>query len=164
MDEELKEFARYFKKQKENTIKYHVIKGTVNACKLNDDQGKFYSNSSESMNKLLNHGQSYKKTYLYPFAKEYEELVQCQESDALKGYLGLKGPYEVREEFKNNMRNFNTEYASLSAPEIAKLKELLLNVAVKPKAYTSIMKFEASDVALDNTIVSNKNQRKWVIK
>ena len=62
------------------------------------------------------------------------------------------------------MRNFNTEYASLSAPEIAKVKELLLNVAVKPKAYTSIMKFEASDVALDNTSVSNKNQRKWVIK
>ena len=29
------------------------------------------------------------------------------------------------------MRNFNTEYASLSAPEKAKVKELLLNVAVE---------------------------------
>ena len=102
------------------------------------------------MKKLLKHWQSYKMIDLYAFAKEYEELVQCQESDVLKAYLGLRGPYEVREEFKNNMRNFNTEYASLSAPE-AKVKELLLNVAFEPKADTSIMKFKASDVALDNT-------------
>ena len=43
----------------------------------------------------------------------------------------LRGPYKVREEPKNNM-----EYAPLSAPEKAKVKELLLNVAVEPKAYT----------------------------
>ena len=99
------------------------------------------------MNKLLKHWQNYKKIDLYAFAKEYEELVQCQESDVLKAYLGLRGPYEVREEFKNNMRNFNTQYVSLSAPEKAKVKELLLNVAVKPTAYTSIMRFKASDSA-----------------
>ena len=157
MDKELKEFASYFKKQKENTIKHQVIKGTVNACELNDDQDKFYNNAIESMNKLLKHWQSYKKIDLYAFAKEYEELVQCQESDVLKAYLGLRGPYEVREEFKNNMRNFNTEYASQSAPEKSKVKELLLNVAVEPKAYTSIMKFKASDVALDNTRRITKN-------
>ena len=45
------------------------------------------------------------------------------------------------------MRNFNTQYVSLSAPEKAKVKELLLNVAVKPTAYTSIMRFKASDSA-----------------
>ena len=33
MDEQLKEFTSYFEKQKENTIKHHVMKGTV---KLND--------------------------------------------------------------------------------------------------------------------------------
>ena len=114
MDEELKEFPRYFKKQKENTIKYHLIKGTVNACELNDDQDKFYNNSIESMNKLLKHWENYKKIDLYAFAKEYEELI--------KAYQGLRGPYEVRDEFKNNMRNFNTEYASLSAPKKAKVK------------------------------------------
>ena len=134
-----------------------MIKGIVNACELNDDQDKFYNNAIESMNKLLKHRQSYKNIVLYAFAKEYEELVQCQESDVLKAYLGLRGPYEVREEFKNNMRNFNTEYASLSAPVKAKVKELLLNVAVEPKAYTSIIKFKASDVALDNTRRITKN-------
>ena len=109
------------------------------------------------MNNLLKHWQSYKNIDLYAFAKEYEELVQCQESDVLKAYLGLRGPYDVREELKNNTRNFNTEYASQSAPEKAKVKELLLNVAVEPKAYTSIMKFKASDVALDNTRRITKN-------
>ena len=69
MDEEIKKFARYFKKQKENTIKYHVIKGTVNVCKLNDDQDKFYNNSIDSMNKLLKHWQNYKKIDFYAFAK-----------------------------------------------------------------------------------------------
>ena len=69
----------------------------------------------------------------------------------------LKGPYEVREEFENNMRNFNTKYASISAPEKKKVKELLLNVVVEPKAYTSIIKFKASDVGVDNTRRITKN-------
>ena len=157
MDEELKEFASYFKKQKENTINYHVLKGTVNARKLNDDQDKFCNNSIESMNKLLKNWQSYKKIDLYAFAKEYEQLVQCQKSDVLKAYLGLRGPYEVREKIKNNMRNFNAEYASPSAPEKAKVKELLLNVAVEPKPYTSIMKLKESDEALGNRRRITKN-------
>ena len=35
--EELKDFGSYFSKKKDNTIKYHVIKGTANACELNYD-------------------------------------------------------------------------------------------------------------------------------
>ena len=92
------------------------------------------------MNKLLKHWQNYKKIDLYAFAKEYEELVQCQESDVLKAYLGLRGPYEVREEFKNNMRNFNMEYTPLSTPEKAKVEELQLNVAVKVACRVQIWK------------------------
>ena len=47
-------------------------------------------------------------------------------------------------------------YQPLKKP-LKKVKELLLNVAVEPKAYTSIMKFKASDVALDNTRRITKN-------
>ena len=87
------------------------------------------------MNKLLKHWQSFKNIDWYAFRKEYDELVECQESDVLKGYLGLRGPYEVRE-FKNNKKIFNAEYAdSLSAPEKANIKQLLLNVAVEPSIY-----------------------------
>ena len=78
MDEDVKEFARYFKNQKENTTKFHVRKGTVNACELNDDQGKFYNNSIESINKLLKDWQSYKRIDLYAFAKAYEEQLNAK--------------------------------------------------------------------------------------
>ena len=100
---------------------------------------------------------SYKKIDLYAFASEYEELVECQESDVLKSYPWLRGPYEVREEFKNNMRNFNTEYASISVPENTNVNKLLLTVLVKPKSYTSINRNKASDIALDNTRRIAKN-------
>ena len=53
------------------------------------------------------------------------------------------------------MRNMPL-YQPLKKP-LKKVKELLLNVAVEPKAYTSIMKFKASDVALDNTRRITKN-------
>ena len=109
------------------------------------------------MKKFYKHWQSYKKIDLYASANEYEELVQCQESDVLKTYLVLRGPYELREEFKNNIRSFNTEYSSLSAPEKTRVKELLLNVAVEQKTYTSIMKVRANNVALDNTRRITKN-------
>ena len=107
MDEELKEFASYFKKQKESTIKYHVIKGTVNVCELNDDQGKF----------------------------------QIQVSNS------------------NSRRVYGQVQKNRTAPEKAKVKKLLLNVTVGPKAYTSIMKFKAGDVALDNARRLTKNNQ-----
>lgn len=56
------------------------------------------------------------------------------------------------------MGNFNMEYASLSAPEKRKVQKLLLNVAVEPTANTSIMKFKAKDVGLDNTKRITKKQ------
>ena len=153
----VKRVCKLFQKTEGEYYQVHVIKGTVNVRKLNDGQDKFCNNSIKSMNKLLKNWQSYKKIDLYAFAKESEQLVQCQKSNVLKAYLGLRGPYEVREEFKNNMRNFNAEYASLSAPEKAKVKELLLNVAVEPKAYTSIMKIKESDEALGNRRRITKN-------
>ena len=55
------------------------------------------------------------------------------------------------------MRNFNTEYASISVPENTNVNKLLLTVLVKPKAYTSINRNKASDIALDNTRRIAKN-------
>ena len=44
------------------------------------------------MNKLLKRYQSYKMIDLYAFSKENEELVECQELDLSKAYLGLRCP------------------------------------------------------------------------
>ena len=59
---------------------------------INDEQQKFYKSSIESMNKLLKRYQSYKMIELYAFSKENEELVECQELDLSKAYLGLRCP------------------------------------------------------------------------
>ena len=47
-------------------------------------------------------------------------------------------------------------YQPLKKP-LKKVKELLLNVAVEPKAYTSIMKIKESDEALGNRRRITKN-------
>ena len=72
-------------------IKYHAIKGAVLVCELNDKPDKFYNNSIEAIDKLIKHWQNFKKIDLYSFVKEYEELIECQESDILRAYLGLNG-------------------------------------------------------------------------
>ena len=139
-------------KKKEEVIKYHAIfKGAVLACELNDKSDKFYNNSVEAtINKLIKHWQNYKKIDLYSFSKEYEELIECQESDVLRGYLGLNGPYVVRKEFTNHKKVFNIEYASLSINEKQKIKKLLLNISVDLKSFTNISSFRASHNALKN--------------
>ena len=68
LEKEWIDFLRYFKRSKADIIKYHVIKGAVNACELNDIEDKFYNNSIESMDKLIKHWQNYKKVDLFFFS------------------------------------------------------------------------------------------------
>ena len=97
----------------------HQIKSwhAVLVCELNDKPDKFYNNSIEAIDKLIKHWQNFKKIDLYSFVKEYEELIECQESDILRAYLGLNGPYVVRKELTNHKKVFNIKYASLSINE-----------------------------------------------
>ena len=96
LDNDTRSFVQYFEKYKEDIIKYHVVKGAVRACKLSEDNDNIYNNSVEAINKLIKPWQNFKKIDLATFSKEYEELVQCQESDVLKAYFGLSNPYVVR--------------------------------------------------------------------
>ena len=96
LDNYTKSFVQYFQKYKEDIIKYHVMKGAVRACELSEDNDNIYNNSVEAINKLIKHWQNLKKIDLAAFSKEYEELVQCQESDVLKAYFGLSNPYVAR--------------------------------------------------------------------
>ena len=95
---EMKSFAKYFKRYKEDILKYHVMQGVVDASEITGNPTKFYNNSLESMNSLIKKWQNYKKVDLYTFAKEYQDLVECQENDVLRSYLGLDSSYEVRDE------------------------------------------------------------------
>ena len=55
LDNDTRSFVQYFKKYKEDIIKYHVMKGAVRACELSEDNNKFYNNSVEAINKLIKH-------------------------------------------------------------------------------------------------------------
>ena len=55
LDNDTRSFVQYFKKYKEDIIKYHVMKGAVRACELSEDNDKFYNNSVEAINKLIKH-------------------------------------------------------------------------------------------------------------
>ena len=127
-------FVQYFKKYKDDIIKYHVMKEAVRACELIEDNDKFYNNLVEAINKLIKHWQNYskKKKDLSAFSKEYERLVQCLEKDVLKAYLGLLSPYVVQNEFSGYTRNFQTKHALLPLEEKKKVQNTLLNVLVEP--------------------------------
>ena len=136
---------------------------------MNSKSDKFCNNSIEAINKLIKHWQNYKKIDLYSFANEYEELIECQESDVLRTYLGLNGPYVVRKEFTNHKKVFNIEYASLSINEKQEIKKFLLNIPVDLKSLTNVSSFRASQNALKNVrtntakVISQDSNRYVVI-
>ena len=73
----------------------------------------------------------------HSFDKEYEQLIECQESDLLRPYFGLNSPYVVRKEFTNHKKVINIEYGSLSINEKQKIKKFLLNIPVDAKSFTN---------------------------
>lgn len=71
-----KSLGKYFRKYKNDIIKYHVVKRPIRARELSDNSDKFYNNSVESLNKLINRWQIFQKTDLLAFSKKYEELSE----------------------------------------------------------------------------------------
>ena len=78
------------------------------------------------MNKLFKHYQNYKRIDLFSFAKECEELIECQETNVLPTFLGLSSPYLVREKFRKHEK----EYAPLPQNEKTRIRKFLLDVLV----------------------------------
>ena len=70
---------------------------------------------------------------IFFFATESEELIECQETDALHTILGLSSPYLVPEEFTKHKKKFNTEYAPVPQNEKTRIRKFLLNVPVDPQ-------------------------------
>ena len=59
LDNDARSSVQYFKKYKDDIIKYHVMKGAVRACEVSENNDKFYSNSVEAINKLIKHWQNF---------------------------------------------------------------------------------------------------------
>ena len=57
------------------------MEGAVKAAGICTGSSRFYNNNMESINNLIKKWQNYRKVDLYAFAKEYEDLIECQEAD-----------------------------------------------------------------------------------
>ena len=82
----------------------------------------------------MNYWQKFKKFDLYKVANECQDLTGTQESNILQAFLQLSGPYVVREKFKQQARNFNTEHTSLTTEENMNLKQDFLNEIVNSES------------------------------
>lgn len=82
----------------------------------------------------MNHWQKFKKFDLYKVANECQDLTGTQESNILQAFLQLSGPYVVREKFKQQARNFNTEHTSLTTEENRNMKQDFLNEIVNSES------------------------------
>ena len=86
--------------------------------------------SIESVIELIKQCQNYNRIDLFSFAKEREEVIECQETDVSPTFLGLSSPYLLPEKFIKHKKKFNTEYAPLPQNEKTRMRKFLLNVPV----------------------------------
>ena len=86
------------------------MNGAVLACELCNDLDRFFNNKIEGINKLIKQWQEYRKVDLFAFAKEYEELVRCHESNIQRTFLSLNSPYMVKERYSEKTRNYSTDF------------------------------------------------------
>ena len=90
-------FSEYFETYKKGQFKYHVSKTGVSSAGIIDiSNGKFFSNTSESIKKLIKDWQETKKLYCVRFAEEFEDLFPQQDSDILWTFLGRSSLHIIR--------------------------------------------------------------------
>ena len=95
----LQKFSQYFQVYKADIFWYHLIKGAVDHSEIVDIQDLFKTNSTESINSVLKSWEN-SKNDPYSFIYNYEKLLDNQNSNFLRSFLGLESHYVVGEEFK----------------------------------------------------------------
>ena len=140
-DEETKKFAAYFAKNKQDEFKYHVCSAAVNNAEVCDLRNKFYNNGCESKNNLIKCWQNYGKVDLLQFKKSYVEITSCEENNVAKAFLGLEGPYTVREEFAHLCKSYS-EFRSCDRTEMEEFKKKCTNTIVDVDAYKSVKEYD----------------------
>ena len=89
-------FAEYFETYEKEQLKYHVSKNAVSSAGIIDtSNGKFFNNTSESMNKLIKDWQERKKLDCVRFAEEFEDLILQQESYIMRTFSRVSSPYII---------------------------------------------------------------------
>ena len=139
--EEGEKFVAYFRQNKEEEFKHHVIKAVVLNAEPHDKGDFFYNNSSESVNSLIKYWQEFEQVDMARFAEKYEEMLESQEFDIIKEFLNLPSPYTVRPEFSHLKMDF-ADYSQLNQEEKSDLKKRILNPLVDETRYKEVMSFK----------------------
>ena len=139
--EEGEKFVSYFRQNKEEEFKHHVIKAAVLNAELHDKGDFFYNNSSESVNSLIKYWQEFEQVDMARFAEKYEEMLESQEFDIIKAFLNLPSSYTVRPEFSHLKMDF-ADYSQLNQEEKSDLKKRILNPLVDETRYKEVMSFK----------------------
>ena len=105
-EENLSSFTRYFQHHKENDLTYHVMAGEVKAAKICTNPVVAILQQQSRIHKQTNKRLAkFKKMALHEFINQYEDLIEYQESDIQRTFLGLNSPYAVWDEFQCMIRN-----------------------------------------------------------
>ena len=85
----LQKFSQYFQVHKADILRHHLIKGVVDHSGIVDIQDLFTTNSTESINSVLKSWEN-SKNDPYSFTNSYEKLLDNQNSNILRAFLGLE--------------------------------------------------------------------------
>ena len=142
----LQSFCQYFQVHKADQFRYHIIKCVVQHTGIVDTIDLFTTNATECINSLLKSWEK-KKQDPYNFAVSYENIIENQESNILRAFVGLESTFKVREEFKNYSMDFN-DYAAKSMSEKQELRKKVANIVVDRKRYNEVLKFQTGKSAI----------------
>ena len=129
----LQKFSQYFQVHKAEIFRYRLIEGDVDHSGIVDIQDLLTTNSTEPINSGLKSSEN-SKNDPYSFTNSYEKLLDNQNSNISRAFLGLESHYVVREEFKSHWIEF-TVFSQLTCDENEKLKNKLCNVIVDKKRW-----------------------------
>ena len=151
-DASLQKFIDYFEKNKVNEIKFHLMKGVVNAADLCGKPDKVYNNNLESLNNVMKKWQGNQQVDIYKFVTDIEELIKCQDSEVLRAFTNKSGnaansTYTVHPDFQDYTVDFDLGYASLSVQEKAKKRSKFLNWLVDPAKYKEVISYKPGAAA-----------------
>ena len=109
LNPKLQSFCQYLQVHEVDQFRFHIIKYVLQHNGIVVTIDLFTTNAAECINSQLKSWEK-KKQDPYNFAVSYENIIEYQESNILRMFLGLESTFEVREEFSNYSMDFN-DYA-----------------------------------------------------
>ncbi|KAK3746677.1 hypothetical protein QZH41_020585 [Actinostola sp. cb2023] len=128
-------FSRYFRVYKRDDIWYHVsAKASIEA---GFEEKLQTNNVPESANALLKRWQNFQQKDMSTFVDDVKGLIDRQNSDVKKAFLGMDSPYIVRPEYATYVQSSSTFFESKPGSRLYADK-----IIIDPKRYKEVYNFK----------------------